>query len=119
MVRKCDAIHPVFMCVFLAIPAELICKFPVFDIVKRSKQVFITARIRRMGKVLVSQVSVLPNGGGVYPSARFFPRSLVPGPFWGIPQSQVLSLVSHPRSFLGGTLVSAGGSQSWLGVPQD
>ena len=42
------------------------------------------ARIRRMGKVMLSQVSVYPRG---YP----FPRSLVPGPFPGVPQSQVLS----------------------------
>ena len=27
----------------------------------------------------------LPPGGGGYPSPRFFPRSLVPGPFWGTP----------------------------------
>ena len=76
-----------------------------------------------------------------YPSSRFFPRSLVPGPFLGgypvpgsfpglwsqvlsqrVTQSQVLSQVSGPRSWLGGTPVPVGGevSQSQLGrVPQD
>ena len=54
-----------------------------------------------MGKVLFSQVCVRPHGGtqvpgsfpglwsqvpfGGYPSPRFFPRFLVPGPFWGDP----------------------------------
>ena len=37
--------------------------------------------------------------GGGYPSPRFFPRSLVPGHFWGVPQSQVLSQLSGPRFF--------------------
>ena len=45
-----------------------------------SEGMIFTARIRRMGKVLFSQVSVCPLPGG-YPSPRFFPRSLVPGPF--------------------------------------
>ena len=44
---------------------------------------------------------------GRYPSSMFFPRSLVPCPFWGVPQSQVLSQVTGPRSFLGLP-------QSWL-----
>ena len=49
---------------------------------------FITACIRRMEKVLFSQVSAFPDLGG-YPSPRFFPMSLVPGPFWGggVPQT--------------------------------
>ena len=38
----------------------------------------------------------------------FFPRSLVPGTFHGVPQSQVISQVTSPRSFLGV-------SQSWPG----
>ena len=50
-----------------------------------------------MGKVLFSQVSTCPQGR--YPSLRFIPRSLVQCPFQGVPQSQVLSLVSGPRYF--------------------
>ena len=46
---------------------------------------------------------------GGYPSPRFFPRSLVPGPFWGIPQFQVLSQVISPRSFPGGIPNLVGG----------
>ena len=42
----------------------------------------ITDRIRMMGKVMFSQVSVCPQGGG-YPSPRFLPKSLVSGPFQG------------------------------------
>ena len=39
----------------------------------------------------VTGVCLSAPGGGWYPSARCFPRSLVPGPFWGVPQSHVLS----------------------------
>ena len=49
-----------------------------------------------MVKVLFSQVSVCPHPGGTP-----VPGSL-PGPFQGVPQSQVLSQVTGPRSFLGG-----------------
>ena len=41
----------------------------------------ITALMSRMEKVLFSQVSVHTRLG--YPSPRLFPRSVVPGPFWG------------------------------------
>ena len=70
-----------------------------------------------MGKILFSQVCACPHpgGGGVYPSLRFFPRSLVPGPLWGTPVpgsfsghwSQVLWGV--PQSSPGGT--QYGGTQ--------
>ena len=63
----------------------------------------ITARIRGVGKVMFSQVSVHSHGG--YPSLRFFPRSLDPGSLpGGIPVSgsfpdvwsQVLSEGGYP-----------------------
>ena len=70
--------------------------------------------VRREGYVFPG-VSLCPHGGGRYPTPRFFLRSVVPGPFlggpqsWpgggyptsgmGVPQSQVLSQVSGPRSF--------------------
>ena len=47
-------------------------------------------------------------GGGAYPCSRFFLRSLIKVPFWGVPQSQVLSQVTGPKSFSGGTPVLAG-----------
>ena len=47
--------------------------------------VFITARIRRMGKVLFSQVSVCPWGGGGVPHLHTIILPLVPCPFWGVP----------------------------------
>ena len=47
---------------------------------RRSLSIF-TARIRRMGKVMFSQVCVRPHP--LCPSSRFFPRSVVPGPFPG------------------------------------
>ena len=52
--------------------------------------------------------------GGGYSSPRFFPRSLVPGPFPGVPQHLVPCLsestsASGPISFLGGTPVLAEG----------
>ena len=91
-----------------------------------------TARIRRMGKVMFSQVSVHSHGGitpcprffprslvpgpflagGRYPSPRFFPRYLVPGPFpgyhcpWFFPRSLVPGPFSGlPQSWPGGTPV--------------
>ena len=72
----------------------------------------VTAHIQRMGKVMFS---VWPPPGA-YPSPMSFPRSLVPGPFWGwwVPQSQVLSKVSGPRAF-----PEEYPSPSWEGVPQD
>ena len=78
-----------------------------------------TARIRRMGKVMFS-VCPPPWGGRGYPSLRFFPRSLVPDPFQGVPQSQILSKVSGPRSFAGGipqsqVLSEVSGPRSFLG----
>ena len=55
-----------------------------------------------MGKITFSVWQFTPRG---YPSPMFFLRSLVPSPFQGVPQSQVLFQVTDPRSFLGGTLV--------------
>ena len=46
------------------------------------------------GKVIFSVCLSVRILGGGYPSPKFFPRCLVPGLFWGIPQT-------------------------WLGVPQD
>ena len=46
---------------------------------------FITARIRRMGKVIFSVCLSVHTRGN--PSPRFFPRSLVLGPFGEVPQS--------------------------------
>ena len=85
-------------------------------------------------KVMFSLVSVCcPHCRGVVPSPRFFPRPLVPGPFWGypssmffprslfpypfqgIPQSEVLYQVTGPRSFLEGTPVLARGTR--MGYP--
>ena len=40
-----------------------------------------------------TRVCLSTPGGGRVPSHRFFPRSLVPGPFWEVPQLQVLSQV--------------------------
>ena len=59
-----------------------------------------TALIRRMEKVMFS-VCPPPWGGG-YPSLRFFPMSLVPDSFQGVPQSHVLSKVSGPGPVQGG-----------------
>ena len=77
-------------------------------------QILITSCIRIMGEGTVftgvylstqsqvlSQVSS-PRSFPGYPSSRFFPWSLVQGPFTGGTQSQVLSLVSGLRSFPGG-----------------
>ena len=57
--------------------------------------------VRREGKCFHRHQSVCPHGRW-YPSPRFFPWCLVPGSFQGVPQSQVLSQVSDPRSFLVG-----------------
>ena len=57
-----------------------------------------TARIRRVGKVIFSQVCPFTRGGG-------------------LPQSQVLSQVSGPRSFLGGTPSPRFFPRSLLPVP--
>ena len=73
----------------------------------------ITARIRRMGEVLFSQVclstsrSLVPGpfregGGGLSP--RFFPRSLVLDPFWGVPSPRLFLRSLVPAFFKGGTL---------------
>ena len=62
-----------------------------------------TARIRRCASV---------HTPGGYPSPRFFPRSLVPGPFGGYPSPRFF-----PRSLLGGTPVIAMGYPI-LGYPQ-
>ena len=62
-----------------------------------------TARIRRMGE---GKFQFVCSHLG-YPCPRFFPRSLVPGPFPGGPQSQVLSQVTDPRSFPGGITLLA------------
>ena len=57
----------------------------------RVRAVIITAHIRRMGEGNSFSLTVhTGGGGGCYPSPRFFPRSLVPGPFWS------------PRTGLGG-----------------
>ena len=61
---------------------------------------FTTARIRRMGKVMYSLGYVRPHSLG-RPQLRFFPRSLVPGPFQGVPQSQVFSQVSGRKCLWG------------------
>ena len=97
----------------------------------------ITARIQRMGKVQFRQVCICTHwGGGAvpgsfpglwsrvlskvlsggYPSPKFFRRSLLSGPFWEVPQSQVLSQVSVPRSFLGGTPVPGSFPGLWFQV---
>ena len=83
--------------------------------------VFLLPAFRREGNVFPGVC--LFTGERGYPSARFFPRSLVPGPFWGGgTQSQVLFLVSGPRSFLMGVPKSQALygiiPQSWQGVPQ-
>ena len=88
-----------------------------------NSRVFFTARIRRMGKAMFSQVSVRSHqgaGGGVSQSKvlsqvsgpRSFPR--------GVAQSQVLSKISGPRFFEGGTQTCGWVLQSWLGggLPQ-
>ena len=81
----------------------------------------VTARILRMGMVLISQVCGCPQGGTPVPgsslvsgfprgdpSSRFFPRSLVPGLFSG----------GTPVPAGGGTLVLASGSTpERVGVP--
>ena len=72
----------------------------------------VSVRIRRMGKVVFTGVCLSTPGEGGTP---------VPGSFQGhwsqvlsraVPQSQVLSQVTGPRSFLGG-----GVPQSWQGYP--
>ena len=69
----------------------------------------------RVGKVMFLQVSVRSHaggGGGWYPSHRFFPRFLVPGPFWGY---------TNPGGGGGVIQSQVGGSQvpqSWLGYPR-
>ena len=68
------------------------------------------------GKVMFSQVC--PHEG--YPSPRFFPWSLVPGPFWGVPQFQPgvpQSQTGVTQSQLGATLFQTGVHQSRTGVP--
>ena len=62
----------------------------------------ITARIRRMGKVLFSQVSVCPlgGGGGLLHLCPII-LQLVPCPFWGIPHLH--SNNTGPMFFPGGT----------------
>ena len=45
--------------------------------------------------------SLVPGSFWGYPNPRFFPRSVVPCLFQGLPQSQVLSQVCGPMSFLG------------------
>ena len=74
----------------------------------------ITARIRRLGKVMFSQPCVCPQVWG----GRGVLQSLVPGPFWGYPSLLIVvlfgpvsglrplpedTLVSALRSFLGST----------------
>ena len=86
----------------------------------------ITARIRRMGKVLFSQACVCPRGGGggeSYPMVsglRFLPWSFVPGPFqWVCYPSPVTGPVQS--SVLGPALGAAEGCTPVLpmgrGVP--
>ena len=78
---------------------------------------FITARIRRKGEGNIFSLSVHTRGRG-YPSPRFLPRSLVPGPFWGVPQSQVLSQVSGASPFWGPKR-SCCGHYASCGFPQE
>ena len=66
-----------------------------------------TARIWRMGKVMFSQVSARPQGVEGYPSPRFFPRSLVPGPFPGGGYPPLLETEQQSKYLLrGGQYVS-------------
>ena len=76
---------------------------------------------------MFSQVSVRPHGGGGYPSPRFFPRSLVPGPFLGVHQDGVPPSqgwvppqpgMGHPRSQGWGTPnPHPGVPQPVMGIP--
>ena len=60
-------------------------------------------------------VSVHIGRGGGYPSPRFFPRSLLPGPFWkGYPSPWFFAKSLVPGPFQGYPSLSWGG-----GVPQD
>ena len=89
----------------------------------------ITARIRRMGEGIIFSLFVSPHQGVAqsqvfsqlsgsrsfwgYPSPRFFPRSLVVGPFqWGYPSSRFF-----PRSLVPGPLQVV--PHNWPGVPQE
>ena len=62
------------------------------------------------GKVIFSVCLSVHTRGD--PSPRLFPRCLIPAPFLGVRQFQVLSQISGPRSFRGYPI-------SFRGVPQD
>ena len=88
---------------------------------------FITTHIRR--KVLFSQVSVCPQGGGGMPHLHPVIFPVVPCPFWGSTPSPSHNTSTGPRSFppllARGVLSSsprqwAGrvpSSQNWMGLP--
>ena len=69
-------------------------------------------QIRRMGKGNIFSLFVSPHPGG-YPSPRFFPRFLVPGPFWEVPRS------GQGGGTLTKTEVRPSPSQNWVPLGQD